>query len=34
MLQFTSLLIDLAEHEALEESVCAIDLDGACHARR
>jgi hypothetical protein len=33
VLQLARLLIDLAEHEALEESVCAINLYGACHAR-
>jgi hypothetical protein len=30
--QLASLLVDLTEHEALEECVGAVDLDGACHA--
>lgn len=34
MLQLARLLIDLTKHEALEESVCAVNLDSACHTCR
>lgn len=33
VLQLARLLVNLTKHEALEESVCAIDLDGARHSR-